>query len=522
MALSLPIVSKFDPKGVTDAQNAFGRLGKFANNVGPLIAGAFAIGAVGAVAFAGEAIKAAAESDRISRGLENAIKNAGVFGNTDADIHKATTALEDHAQKLGELIGVDDEVLTSIERTWMAVPELAGLGTAGIENLMKVTADVAAGTGKDIESIGGAFIKIAGNEETAMGKLARMGIVFTDQQKETYQGFLDANDQIGAQKYLIDELGKTYQGSAEAMASPLDRVSVIFGNIMETIGTYLMPAVSTLADYFQKVSDNMKTNKDFQDFLKTVGDNASAMVDAFIGFTDWYLANQDLANAIATGIGIIATALGIATVAVWAFNIALYANPIGLIVAAIVIAVGILVAAIWLIASNWDAIVSGMKTAWDVVVYGIGTAWATVANGVIDGINFIIGAFNGLLDVWNAILGTDWHVNLIAHVDTPNMPASMMPSTPAQTYRPGGLKLASGGIVLPRPGGTMATIGEGGQAEAVIPLDKLGSIMGGKGGGSTYVINVNGGLSTSAEIGRAVVDSIKKFERVSGPVFVGA
>jgi hypothetical protein len=82
--------------------------------------------------------------------------------------------------------------------------------------------------------------------------------------------------------------------------------------------------------------------------------------------------------------------------------------------------------------------------------------------------------------------------------------------------------LATGGIVMPRPGGTLATIGEGGQAEAVIPLDKLGTIMGGTGGGTTYNVVVNGGLSTSADIGRAVVDAIKKYERVSGPVFVGA
>jgi len=87
----------------------------------------------------------------------------------------------------------------------------------------------------------------------------------------------------------------------------------------------------------------------------------------------------------------------------------------------------------------------------------------------------------------------------------------------------GGVKLASGGVVMPRPGGTLATIGEGGKAEAVIPLDRLDRMMGNRGGGgSTYVINVSGGMSTSAEIGRMIVDNIKKFERASGPVFAGA
>jgi hypothetical protein len=86
----------------------------------------------------------------------------------------------------------------------------------------------------------------------------------------------------------------------------------------------------------------------------------------------------------------------------------------------------------------------------------------------------------------------------------------------------GGVKLAAGGVVMPRPGGTLATIGEAGMAEAVIPLDRLDRMMGNRGGGATYVVNVNGGLATSSDIGRAVVDAIKRFERTSGPVFASA
>lgn len=70
--------------------------------------------------------------------------------------------------------------------------------------------------------------------------------------------------------------------------------------------------------------------------------------------------------------------------------------------------------------------------------------------------------------------------------------------------------MADGGIVT---GPTLALIGEAG-SEAVIPLNQMGK-MGGAGGAIT--VNVNGGLSTSAEIGRAVVDAIRQFNQVSGP-----
>ena len=84
---------------------------------------------------------------------------------------------------------------------------------------------------------------------------------------------------------------------------------------------------------------------------------------------------------------------------------------------------------------------------------------------------------------------------------------------------------AEGGIVLPRPGGLLAQIGEAGKAEAVIPLDRLDSMMGSRGGGSmaTYNININAGMGADgASIGEQIVTAIRKYERTSGKVFAAA
>jgi hypothetical protein len=70
--------------------------------------------------------------------------------------------------------------------------------------------------------------------------------------------------------------------------------------------------------------------------------------------------------------------------------------------------------------------------------------------------------------------------------------------------------LAEGGIVT-KP--TLAMIGEGGQSEAVIPLDKLGKM-----GGGNIIINVTGGLATSAEIGESVVNALRAYSRSAGPL----
>lgn len=503
MPIRLPIVSKFDSKGVDQAKSALGGFGSFAKGAGALVATAFAAGTAAVGAFAIQSVRAADESWKVAKALEQAAKNSGVFGSTEADIKKATGALAEHAQKLGELTGIDDEVLLSIEKTWMAVPELAGLGTAGIENLAQVTADVAAGTGKDIESIGLAFVKIAGDEETALGKLAKAGVVFTDEQKNTYQAMLDANDAAGAQAYLIGELGKKYEGMAKASASPLERINQMWTNFQETIGTALMPALEQLAPMLGTALGAMVADPEFQQFLIDLG---QAFVDILPSLIDVLPPLMDLVQAV---LPLLVSTLPSVTGLIQALTPVIQAmTP---------------VLQTWL--DFWDALLSPLETAghWieainNHISQGTDvrrdlTNWAKNQSPIIQTLtDWFLRLATALADVgkwWRELLG----------LPAPEIPGG---NGPVRAYSSGGLKLAAGGVVLPRPGGTMATIGEAGQAEAVIPLDRLDKMVSGGGGGGGYIININGGLASSADIGRAVVDAIKKFERTSGPVFASA
>ena len=72
-----------------------------------------------------------------------------------------------------------------------------------------------------------------------------------------------------------------------------------------------------------------------------------------------------------------------------------------------------------------------------------------------------------------------------------------------------GTKLAEGGVVLPRAGGIQATIGEGGQAEAVIPLgsDSARDQLQGAGLGETININVQIGTLVGS-------DGMREFAKV--------
>lgn len=67
--------------------------------------------------------------------------------------------------------------------------------------------------------------------------------------------------------------------------------------------------------------------------------------------------------------------------------------------------------------------------------------------------------------------------------------------------------MAQGGIIQASPSGTLALIGEGGQDEAVIPLNRLGNM-----GSTNVTINVQGGDPN------AVVDALRRYMRQNGSV----
>jgi TP901 family phage tail tape measure protein len=118
-------------------------------------------------------------------------------------------------------------------------------------------------------------------------------------------------------------------------------------------------------------------------------------------------------------------------------------------------------------------------------------------NGVIDGINWLIRKIN---TIKINVPQTPFNQAFTMGFDFRELERISIPR----------IQLAEGGIVTKA---TRALIGEAGP-EAVIPLDKMGGM------GNTYNITVNAGMGTDgAKLGEDIVRAIRKYERVSGPVF---
>jgi len=150
---------------------------------------------------------------------------------------------------------------------------------------------------------------------------------------------------------------------------------------------------------------------------------------------------------------------------------------------------------------------------------------------IIGGINLLAGAFeflNTVLSEFNRLLtGPVRQTNILKGLSFGEVTTEM---------RRGGieggsgyLNFATGGVVMPQPGGVLGRLAEVGQPEVVIPLAQLDSMLSEGARTSTskkavYNITVNAGMGSGngAQIGEAIVTAIKRYERTSGPVFASA
>lgn len=546
MAINLPIVSKFDDKGVNQATSSIDRLHGTVKAAGAAIIAAFSISVV--TDFAGQLIRVGEESQSASRLLANAAKNAGVFGDSSKDIARATSAMEKHSEKLALVTGLDDELITQMKATWSAVPDLASMGADGLNNLAKVTADVAAGTGKDFESIGRAFIKIAGDEETAMGKLTRQGIVLSDSQKEVYSSLLNTSGEAAANAYLIEQLGIKYDGAAAASATASSRIGVAWENIQEQFATALLPAVEGFANWLvvnmpniQKIingfTDTLKwlgdtwdkhVTKPFEKFAKEHGptfqkaweENIKPAIDAMMpalqilgGILLWaadfavkqlldllkqfgeWLADPNNKNTIMVFVGLIG-GLAASFIAPWAI---------------ILTVIGVVA----LLLAKFQEFTDWLNNQGE---------WGKAIANIVNPIQGATSAINGLIDairILNSLTSQgNWSPQQKSNIKGMQSRGFGAPGTAK-----GGVTVGSGLQWVGEKGPELLTMPKGATVTPIPQHMRADAMFGANTarGGNSFSITVNAGMGADgASLGEEIVKQIRRYERTSGQVFASA
>ena len=129
--------------------------------------------------------------------------------------------------------------------------------------------DLSAVMGQDLNSSIVQIGKALNDPIKGVTALQRVGVSFTQTQKDQIKNLQQSGDLVGAQAIILKELQGEFGGAAQAMADPLTIVYNKFGDIVESIGSLFYPALAEIADFI--VKEILPLTATWGDTLKDVG-----------------------------------------------------------------------------------------------------------------------------------------------------------------------------------------------------------------------------------------------------------
>ena len=458
MAVSLPIVSEFDGKGISKAIAEFkqlettGEKAQFALKKAAIPATA---ALAGLAAGLGSATKAAIEDAAAQDHLAGVLRRSGMA--TD------------------EQIELNEMLLSSMSRSAAVAdddlrPALATLvqSTGSLEysqELLSAALDISASTGKDLTTVTDALSKAYNGNMKGLKSLdASLIPLIADGQ--SFDDVMIA---------LAGTTGGAATDAANTAAGQMKNFGIQMGEAKEAIGAALLPAVQKLLDLLMPLALMAQENTTaFLIVAGVIGGVAAAVL---------------VANA---AMKVYRAGVILVTAAQTAFNFVMAANPITL----VVIAIMALVAALVLAYNKSEAFRNMVNSLFDAIKTGV-TASVDFIKGYLNTVlGFYKSIFNGIATLWNNTIGK-------LSFEVP----SWVPGLGGKGFSvPKIPMLADGGIVT---GPTLAMIGERGP-EAVIPLNR-----GGIGGNIT--VNVYSTLA-DASLPDKLVNALRAYNRRSGVI----
>ena len=511
MALSIPIISEFQGGGVDKAIKQFQQLDGVGAKTGFALKKAFlpATAALGALtAGIGLATKAAMEDEAAQ--LELARQLRVTTQATDAQIK----AVEQSISAFSKQTAMADDQLR---------PALANLvrATGSLElsqKAMAVTADLATAKNIDMETASVAVAKALTGQTAALIKL-----------DPSLKGVIDSSSSADE---IMQALNGSVGGAAETFASTAEGGMKNFGiqldELKESIGAAFIPIMEKLLPY---VLDFTTFLQDNTDALLIVFGAIAAVTGAIVAANVAMQAYNAYQVIVTTANAVLAGSFTTVTTSAAALTEAL-----GLVV--------LTASLLYQIYGEGPEAVAQFLLPFEQFAVGVYNTVKMVGNGINQIVNSAITAYNYLIKAMNAIPGVNIDlIPLFPMMEYTALPQLDIPAARGSGFaREGGTGGFGSGIKLPTiipppiPDPTGGG-GGGGKSSSVLDLSKnYAGNMGGNYGitgnagdfsslfdqfmverGTPITVNVNGGLATSADIGRAVVNSIKAMNRVDGP-----
>lgn len=544
MSIRIPIISEFDGKGIDRASREFAKLEGAGAKTAFALKKAFlpAVAAVGGLtAAAVPAIKAASDLN------ETVSKSNVIFG-------RAAKEVQDFAKTAARSLGQSENQALNAASTFAVFGKSAGLAGQDLSkfaiDFTELASDMASFNNTSpeqaIQAIGAA---LRGESEP----IRQYGVLLSDavlKQEAMNLGIYDGNGALTAQQKVLaaqaaifkqtNDAQGDFARTSDGLANQTKILTAELENAKTKIGESLLPVVLEIMPHL-------------------------------VNMAGWVSENTDMAVKLAGAVGGLAAAITIANLGLKAYNItagitrgvnyALAASFNGAQLSAgkMGIAVGLLGltlseffsmmkddsawAAFTTFAHNSMVLVNNTFFA---VANQIANAVTILANGAIQIANVAIAAINRINPFANIEPFTEFAYRPITSGfmqfrDVPFQKGIAGPSlSTIRAEREGNLPNMGGGISLPNiipPTGAGSAAGTAARATRTAATTVAGAISSGGLGSTAFsdplawmtpdtllqgrtanvTVNVNGGLATSAEIGEAVVNSIRQYNQMQGP-----
>ncbi|RKY09276.1 MAG: hypothetical protein DRP56_02850 [Planctomycetota bacterium] len=237
-----------------------------------------AISATGAAAaitkMAVDSAKAAKVQIDAEKKLEAVIRaTGGAAGYTADEMKKMASGLQ-------EVTNFGDETIISAQAILATFKDI---GKEAFAPALEAAMDMSAVMGTDLKSSIVQIGKALNDPIKGLSALSRVGVIFTEQQKQQIKALQESGDLFGAQKIILQELQSEFGGTSRAMADIYVQTRNSYGDMLESIGTILReglaPTVAKLKEWIEANNDLIKQN--LPEYIEKVQHWAALAADAF-------------------------------------------------------------------------------------------------------------------------------------------------------------------------------------------------------------------------------------------------
>lgn len=254
-------------KGLKDSQGATSQFSSVISKIGPMIAGAFAVGAI--ANFFSTSLKGMFDEEKASAQLLNSLKGR----------RELTDTLIKQAKELSQITLFEDDAIISAQSILAVFVKQKDQLTA----LTPLVADFATKFGMDLGDAAKLVGKSVAGSAVAMKKLG-IEVTGTAGSTERYNSVLDA---------LIEKVGGAAVDAANTNAGAVQNLGKQWGELGESLLRLTGPVLSTIAKGLTELTNSIA--KTFDDTALTKWERFQVIVDGLLGLDKW--ANQIMALA---------------------------------------------------------------------------------------------------------------------------------------------------------------------------------------------------------------------------------